>query len=183
MYLAGRREQTKHRKIEEITSTMDIYQFLADHQIECEQFEHPPVYTIADVQRLKPDLPGAQTKNLFMRDKKGNRHFLVVVPGDKRVDMKSLPAVLESTKVSFGSPNRLKQHLGIEPGAVSLLAVFNDRDRHAVEIFIDATLWTSAALQFHPLINTCTLVVSKDGIERFLAATGHKARIVDVPSP
>jgi len=183
MYLVRLIWQNGLPQIEELTRTMDIYQFLADHQIKYERFDHPPVYTIADVQHLKPDLPGAKTKNLFLRDKKGTRHFLVVVPSDQRVDMKSLPVVLESTKVSFGSPNRLKQHLGIEPGSVSLLAVLNDRDRHAVEVFIDARLWTSAALQFHPLINTCTLVVSKDGIERFLTATGHKARIVDVPSP
>ena len=162
---------------------MDIYQFLEKNRIEYQRFDHPPVFTVADVHRLTPDLPGAGTKNLFFRDKKGARHFLVVVPHDKRVDLKRLPKCLASGRVSFGSPQRLKEHLGIEPGSVSLLAVFNDRSRQQVELFIDATLWQEDAFQFHPLVNTSTLVISKDGIQRFLSATGHPWKIVAVPSP
>lgn len=161
---------------------MNIYQFLEAHRIEYRRFDHPPVFTVADVHRLTPDLPGAGTKNLFFRNKKGSRHFLVVVPADQRVDLKKLPESLQSGRVSFGSPQRLQQHLGIEPGSVSLLAVYNDRNRHSVEIFIDASLWKADALQFHPLVNTSTLVISKDGIERFLAATGHRWKVVDVPA-
>ena len=159
---------------------MDLYQFLKDHEIEFERFDHPPVYTVEDVHRLTPNLPGTKTKNLFFRDKKGRRHFLVVVPDEKRVDLKALPAVLDSDRVSFGSADRLKKYLGIAPGSVSLLAIFNDRERHAVEIFIDKTLWMCHAFQFHPLVNTSTLVIPKNGIKRFLAATGHQAKIADV---
>ena len=161
---------------------MDLYQFLKNHGIEYERFDHPPVYTVEDVHRLTPNLPGTKTKNLFFRDKKGRRHFLVVVPDEKRVDLKALPAALESGRVSFGSADRLKKYLGIEPGSVSLLAIFNDRERHAVEIFIDETLWASDAFQFHPLVNTSTLVIPKDGIERFLAAIGHQPKVTDVPA-
>ncbi len=162
---------------------MDIYQFLEAHRIEYQRFDHPPVFTVADVHRLTPNLPGAGTKNLFFRDKKGTRHFLVVVPDDKRVDLKMLPSCLESARVSFGSPRRLKENLGIEPGAVSLLAVFTDRDRHKVEVFIDAGLWEAEAFQFHPLVNTSTLVISKDGIRQFLSATGHQWKVLEIPSP
>ncbi len=161
---------------------MDIYQFLQAHRIAYQRFDHPPVYTVADVHRLTPDLPGAGTKNLFFRDKKGARHFLVVVPDDKRVDLKRLPESLQSARVSFGSPQRLKETLGIEPGSVSLLAVFTDRDRQKVEVFIDASLWKAEEFQFHPLVNTSTLVISKNGIERFLAATGHRWQVVNVPA-
>ena len=159
---------------------MDLYQFLKNNGIEYERFDHPPVYTVEDVHRLTPNLPGAKTKNLFFRDKKGRRHFLVVVPDEKRVDLKALPAVLESDRVSFGSAERLKKYLGIAPGSVSLLAIFNDREHHAVEILIDETLWASDAFQFHPLENTSTLVIPKDGIERFLTATGHQAKVTGV---
>jgi Ala-tRNA(Pro) deacylase len=161
---------------------MDIYQFLSDRGIEYERFDHPPVYTVDDVLRLTPDLPGAKTKNLFLRDKKGTRHFLVVMPADKRIDLKALPKVLQSSKVSFGSPDRLMKHLGIAPGAVSLLAVCND-DEKAVELFVDAALWHAEACQFHPMINTSTLVLSKASIQNFLAAVDHAYQIIDVPSP
>ena len=162
---------------------MDIYQFLQANRIEFQRFDHLPVFTVADVHRLTPDLPGAGTKNLFFRDKKGNRHFLVVVPDEKRVDLKRLPGILDSSRVSFGSPQRLKQHLGIEPGSVSLLAVFNDRSRQNVEVFIDASLWEADEFRFHPLVNTSSLVISKDGIRRFLSATGHSWKVVEVPTP
>jgi Ala-tRNA(Pro) deacylase len=159
---------------------MDLYRWLSDQSIVYERHEHPAVFTVADVKKLVPDLPAAKTKNLFFRDVKGRRHFLVVVEGDKRVDLKRLPQALDSARISFGSAKRLKRHLGVEPGAVSLLAVVNDRD-HAVELFIDRDLWQADAFQFHPLVNTATLVVARDQIERFLAATGHEAKIVDIP--
>ena len=167
----------------EYTATMDIYQFLEAHRIEYQRFDHPPVFTVADVHRLTPDLPGAGTKNLFFRDKKGTRHFLVVVPDDKRVDLKKLPSCLESARVSFGSPRRLKENLGIEPWSVSLLSIFNDRDHQKVVVFIDSGLWKADAFQFHPLVNTSTLVISKDGIQQFLSATGHQWKVLEVPSP
>lgn len=162
---------------------MDIFSFLEKHGIAYERFDHPPVYTVEDVHRLTPDLPGAKTKNLFLKDQTGKRHLLVVVPGDKRIDLKALPARVDARRVSFASPARLENHLGIAPGAVSLLAVFNDRDTHAVEVFVDEALWRADAFQFHPLVNTATLVVPRAGIATFLDATGHKCRLIDVPSP
>ena len=159
---------------------INIYEFLENGNIEYQRHDHPPVFTVEDVHRLTPDLPGAKTKNLFLRDKKGNRHFLVVVPAEKRINLKALPKVLESSKISFGSPDRLMEHLGITPGSVSLLAIVNDQE-NKVEVIIDESLWALKAFQFHPLVNTSTLVISKDSIKRFLAATGHEVKIVDIP--
>ena len=161
---------------------MDLYRFLSDNMIPYDRFDHPPVYTVDDVHRLTPDLPGARTKNLFLRDKKGTRHFLVVMPADKRIALKALPRVLASTKVSFGSSQRLMKHLGVAPGAVSLLAILNDK-ANAVELIIDVELWELNAFQFHPLINTSTLVLPKTGVERFLMALGHSFQIAKIPSP
>ena len=159
----------------------DIYQFLNDNKIEFERFDHPPVYTVNDVKRLASDLPGVKTKNLFLRDKKGQRHFLVSVPAEKRVDLKRLAQALESAKLSFGSLDRLKKYLGIDPGAVSLLAIINDSER-AVEVFVDNETWGADAFQYHPLVNTSTLTIKKDALERFLEKDGHTYRIIEVPS-
>ena len=158
----------------------DLFTFLDTHGVRYERCDHPAVFTVAEAAQLVPALPAAHTKNLFLRDKKGERHFLVVVPAEKRVNLEALAGVMGSTKLSLGSPERLSKHLGITPGAVSLLALFNDRDR-AVELFIDRDLWQAAAFQCHPLVNTTTLVIAREGIERFLSATGHAYRLVHVP--
>ena len=159
----------------------DIYEFLDNGNIEYQRFDHPPVFTVEDVHRLTPDLPGAKTKNLFLRDKKGSRHFLVVVPADKRINLKALPKVLESSKISFGSPDRLMENLRVTPGSVSLFAIVNDQ-KNKVEVIIDESLWASEAFQFHPLVNTSTLVISRNSIKRFLAATGHEVKILEIPA-
>jgi Ala-tRNA(Pro) deacylase len=159
----------------------DIYEFLAAHGIAYHRCDHPAVFTVAEVKLLVPPLDGMHTKNLFLRDKKGRRHVLVVVGSDKQVDIKGLSAVLGLDHLSFGSPERLKKYLGIEPGSVSLLALLNDAN-HDVEVFIDRELWSATALQCHPLVNTATLVIAREGIERFLQATGHTYRLVDMPA-
>jgi Ala-tRNA(Pro) deacylase len=159
----------------------DVYQFLADNQIDYERHDHPPVYTVADVERLVPTLPAVKTKNLFLRDKKGRRHFLVAVPAQKRVNIKALGAAIGSGHLSFGSPNRLKKYLGVDPGSVTVLATINDPD-HAVELIFDAVLWQEAVFQFHPLVNTSTLVISRENLQRFFEFTGHEVRLLDVPA-
>jgi Ala-tRNA(Pro) deacylase len=158
----------------------DIYKFLDDHHIEYERHDHPPVYTVEDVDRLVPPLDAAKTKSLFLRDAKGLRHFLVLVRGEKRVDLKTLPDLLKSSRLRFGSPDHLKKYLGVDPGSVSLFAVVNDVGM-GVEIIMDSALWMSDAFQFHPLVNTSTLVISRENVKRFLDITGHNAQILDVP--
>ena len=159
----------------------DIYQFLADNHIKYQRHDHPPVFTVADVERLVPPLPAAKTKNLFLRDKKGKRHFLVVVPAKKHVDVKALGVEIGSGRLSFGSPDRLKKYLGVEPGSVTILAIINDPG-HAVEVIFDTVLWQEKTFQFHPLVNTSTLVIPKDDLLRFLEATGHEIRTLIVPA-
>ncbi len=158
----------------------DFYQFLDENGIQYERHDHPPVYTVAEAQRVVPPLPAAKTKNLFLRDKKGRRHFLVVVGAEKRVDLKRFETLLGVGRLSFGSPDRLKRFLGITPGAVSLFAVFNDQE-HAVRVVVDKTLWSASAFQFHPLINSSTLVIAKEHLERFLQLTDHPIRVMEVP--
>ncbi len=132
---------------------MDLESFLRDHGVGATRFEHPPVMTVEESERLVPPLPGAKTKNLFLRDKKGLRHFLVTVPHDRVVDLNALGAAIGAGRLGFASPERLVTHLGITPGSVSLLALVNDR-AHVVELVVDRALWGADAVQAHPLTNT-----------------------------
>ena len=158
----------------------EFYQFLAENSIEYERYDHPPVYTVEEASRLVPSLPAVKTKNLFLRDKKGQRHFLVVVPANKMIDIKALPQEIGSSRLSFGSAQRLKKYLGVDPGSVTLFAIFNDPNQD-VELIVDEALWQAEAFQFHPLVNTSTLVISRENLQRFIARTGHALRLLHVP--
>lgn len=159
---------------------IEIYEFLASHGIDYTRQDHPAVFTVEESRRLVPALPGAKTKNLFLRDRHGQRHFLVVVGHEKSVDLKALTSVVGVSKLGFASPQRLQRYLGVEPGAVSLLGVMNDTNRE-VEVILDRPLWAADAFQCHPLVNTSTLVISRDNLLRFLHATGHTVHVLDVP--
>jgi Ala-tRNA(Pro) deacylase len=160
--------------------TSTFFAFLDEHAIAYQRCDHPAVYTVEEAARLVPPLPGAKTKNLFLRDKPGRRHFLVCVPAAKQVDLKLLSDVVGAARLSLGSAGRLRQHLGVEPGAVTLLAVFND-PAHGVDLFVDEDLWQADAFQFHPLVNTATLVLSREAVARFVELTGHRMHLVRVP--
>ena len=160
---------------------MAIYRFLNTHGIEYERYDHPPVFTCEDVNRLVPDLPGRKTKNLFVCDDKGKQHFLVSVPDEKSVDLKALGEAIAAKRLRFASADRLARHLKLEPGSVTLLGAMND-EAGAVRVVIDKALWEAQALQCHPLVNTATLVISLAGVRAFLTATGHEPLVMDVPS-
>ena len=159
---------------------MDIYDFLQKYEIAFERHDHPALFTCEDAQRWIPHLDGAPTKNLFLRDKKGLRHFLLVVHESMQVDLKQLSQALQTSRIGFGSADRLKRVLGIEPGMVSLLALIRDSE-HQVEVLIDRRLWEYDHFQCHPLVNTSTLIISKSGVEAFLRATNHSYTLFDTP--
>lgn len=160
---------------------MQIYDYLDTHGIPYERHDHPPVFTCEDVNRLVPALPGCKTKNLFICDNKGKQHFLVTVPDEKSVDLKSLGEALAVKKLRFASADRLQTHLKLDPGAVTILGVMND-EAGQVGVVVDRAVWKSDALQCHPLVNTATLVITLDNIRKFLDATGHAAMVMDVPA-
>ena len=160
---------------------MDIYSFLDSHGIAYQRFDHPAVFTCEQANELRMPMPGKDTKNLFLRDKKGKRHFLVTVGHEKQADLKALTEVLQVQQgLSFASPERLKDHLGVEPGSVTILGLLNDKD-HRVELVIDTAVWNAEAVCAHPLVNTATLVLSHAGLEKFLQMTGHSPKVLDVP--
>jgi len=160
---------------------MNIDDFLREHGIAAARHEHVAVMTVEESEQLVPPLPGAKTKNLFLRDKKGARHFLVTVPAARTVDLSALGAVLATGRLGFASPERLHKHLAITPGSVSLLALVNDTAR-AVEFVLDRSLWEADAVHAHPLTNTATMILAHADLEVFLRATGHVPRVIDVPA-
>lgn len=158
----------------------ELEAFLRAHGIAAERVDHPPVFTVEESERLVPLLPGTKTKNLFLRDKKGTRHFLVSVPHDLAVDLDALANSLGTSRLGLASPERLLRHLGVTPGSVSLLALVND-SAHAVEAVLDRRIFEAEAVHAHPLANDATLVIARSDLRRFLAATGHSPRVIDVP--
>jgi Ala-tRNA(Pro) deacylase len=160
---------------------LDIYAFLDQHGIAYQRYDHPPVFTCEEAERWVPEMPAAKTKNLFLRDRKGKRHFLVVVGYHKSVDLKSLSTLLQSDRLVLGSAERLGEYLGVEPGSVTILALANDAERR-VEVVFDADIAAAESLRCHPLVNTATLSITRVGIERFLQATGHSLEVVDIPA-
>jgi Ala-tRNA(Pro) deacylase len=159
---------------------MDIFEFLHEHNIAYERYDHEPVYTCEQADRLDIQSPAAKTKNLFLRDRKGHRHFLVSVGAEKSVDIKGLESVLEAKGLSFASAERLMEHLGILPGAVTVLAAFNDREGR-VEVVVDQDLWQNDSIQCHPLVNTSTVIISRSDLDRFLRLINHMPKIIVVP--
>ncbi len=156
-----------------------LLQLLDRLSIPYERHEHVAVYTSEQARRLIAPLPGASAKNLFLRDKLGRRHFLLTLDDRKVLNLRALAAQLGLSKLSLASVERLQERLGVTPGAVSLMALVNDRE-HRVEVLIDRDIWQAEALHCHPLVNTATLVIPLAGVRKFLEATGHTVQLVDI---
>lgn len=137
--------------------------------------EHPPVFTVEDADKHWTGLRGTHCKNLFLRNKKGNRHYLVIAPTSKAIDLRSLNRALDEDRLSFGSPERLMRCLGLEPGSVSPFGLINNEAKD-VRVVVDEDLRTSLWLGFHPNINTATLDISFADFEKFLAFCGNEVR-------
>ena len=154
----------------------DVYDKLDELQIPFERVEHAAVYTIEDMQAL--DFPPGATiaKNLFLRDAKGKRHFLVVAAADAKIDLSALGAKL-GTKLSFASDERLGKYLGLAKGAVSPFGLLHDAG-HNVEFYLDEKLRPCQEVGVHPNDNTATVFVACAGLVKFAEATGHKVNFV-----
>lgn len=140
---------------------------------------HDPVFTVEEALRLRGRIPGAHSKNLFLRDKK-ERHWLVSCLSDLRLDLKWLAGELGTGRLTFCSRRRLEGYLGIRAGAVSPLAVLNDATG-SVRVALDGDLLEREPLNFHPLDNSMTTTISRAGLMRFLEAEAHPPRIVRFP--
>lgn len=144
-----------------------VYDALDQLKIKYEVVEHEPVHTMEDMDRLGLPQKGTLCKNLFLRDAKGKRHFLVTCDEKKTVDLKTLARQLGAGNLSFASVDRLEKYLGLKQGSVSPFGLMNDTE-HAVEFFIDKDLSRCKSLGIHPLENTATVFLSFKDLDKFL---------------
>ena len=144
-----------------------VYDALEQLKIKYEVVEHEPVHTMEDMDRLGLPQKGTLCKNLFLRDAKGKRHFLVTCDEKKTVDLKTLGRQLGAGNLSFASEDRLEKYLGLKQGSVSPFGLMNDTE-HAVEFFIDKDLSRCKSLGIHPLENTATVFLSFKVLDKFL---------------
>jgi Ala-tRNA(Pro) deacylase len=156
-----------------------VAQRLRELQIAYERHEHPPVATVEEAERHWTGIDATHCKNLFLRNQKGNRHYLVVLEHHKKADLRKVADQIGDGKLSFGSPERLMTHLGLTPGSVSPFGLINDVG-HAVRVVLDRDLKSAERLSFHPNINTVTFVVSAADFARFLDVCGNVVQHVTV---
>ena len=156
-----------------------VHARLVELAIPYERFEHPPVATAEEGERHWSGIHATHSKNLFLRNQKGNRHYLLIVVHSKRVDLRAVAVQIGDGKLSFGSPERLRQHLGVAPGSVSPFGLIHDGAKD-VRVFLDRDLAAAERVSFHPNINTVTLALARSDFEKFLAACGNPVRYVDV---
>lgn len=149
-----------------------LYEILEALDIDFEYHEHPPGPTIEKALKYWKDIDSAHCKNIFFRNHKGNRHYLVISDYRYQLDIHDLEKRLKQGKLTFASPRRLKKFLGTEGGAVSLFNLINDTENH-VHLFIDENLKEAERLSFHPNINTASLVITREGMRKFLDWSGN----------
>jgi Ala-tRNA(Pro) deacylase len=156
----------------------DLLARLAELGIATTTLDHEAVFTVAESSRLERELPGGHTKNLFLKDKKG-KLYLVVALGHAHIDLKTLPKVLGSDRLSFGRPELLLEILGVPAGSVTPFALINDKAR-LVTVILDAGMMRHERLNFHPLENTATTNIAREDLVAFIRACGHEPRILAV---
>ncbi len=151
--------------------------FLDDRGIAHTTHDHPAVFRVEEGLELKAAMPGTHTKNLFLKDKRGQL-WLISARQDTVVDLKRAPRWIGSDRLSFGNEQLMWETLGVRPGSVTALGLINDVDRH-VRFVLDQRLWDADTVNFHPLVNTATTALAQAAFRRFLEAIGREPQVVD----
>ena len=139
--------------------------------------EHPPVPTVEDALPYWNEIPATHCKNLFFRNHKANRHYLVILRHDRQLNIKDLEKRLKQGKISFASPHRMEKYLGLQGGSVSLFGIINDFENH-VHLFMDDALKNAERISFHPNDNTATVVITFESMIRFLEWSGNSYEFI-----
>ena len=158
------------------TSIFNIKNYLEKCRIKFKVFTHPPVYTCEEAKKYTSNIRGVHSKNLFLKNKKSKKFYLVIIPENKKVNMDDLGKVVND-KLKFASEDDLRAMLGLSSGAVSPFGLINDNE-HKVEVLIDKIVWESEYVSFHPNINTETLEITKDDFHKYVKSTGNKYVII-----
>ena len=152
--------------------------FLDEIGVSYDLHRHAALFTVEDSKAATAHLPGAHTKNMFLKERKGG-FWLVTCLEDRRIRIKHLEKAIGAKRLSFGAAEDLWDKLGVRPGAVTPFAAYTDRDAHQVRVALDAQMMAISPQNFHPLHNEATIAVSADGLTNFFAATGHQPELVD----
>jgi len=155
----------------------EVISYLNDLNIPFDLYEHPPVSTVEEALPYWKDIDSAHCKNLFFRNHKGNRHYLVILDHRRQLNIQDLEQKLKQGKISFASPKRMERYLGLSAGSVSVFGIINDHDNH-VHLFIDAALHSAEGISFHPNENNATLVISFASFLRFLESSGNSYEFI-----
>ena len=172
--LGTKKDCALHSRKKAVTEEKEqkVYETLKELGIPFEVAHHPPVFTVEEAEKHWENIRGTHCKNLFVRNKKGNRHYLVIVESSKRADLKDLNRQLGEDRLSFASPERMKRYLGLEPGAVSPFGLIYDRDKE-VRVVLDKDLKATEWVSFHPNVNTATLTLSAGDFLKYLQWCGN----------
>lgn len=157
-----------------------VYARLSALGIAFVRYPHAAAATVHEAEEHWAGIDAMHFKNLFVRNQKGTRHYLLIVRHSKRADLRAIAAQIGDGKLSFGSPERLMTHLGVTPGSVSPFGLIHDPDRK-VRVVIDRDLKSADRVSFHPNVNTATLTVAREDFEKFLADCGNPVQDVTVP--
>jgi Ala-tRNA(Pro) deacylase len=160
------------------TTPQDLLDRLRSLNIDFKLHHHEPVFSVADSHRIDSEIPGAATRNLFLKDKK-DKMFLVTLRAHTKVDLNKLAPLIGAGRLSFGSPERLLKYLGVRPGSVTPFAMVNDQD-HQVQIFLEQDMMREEWVNFHPLINSMTVGLTPTDLLKALDDFGAKPQIIDL---
>ena len=156
-----------------------VYSYLDSKGIEYECYEHPAAPTIEIAKEYWKDDGSMHCKNLFFRNKKGNRHYLVLLDGDQSMAIHDMEARLHQGKLTFASPERMERYLGLSPGSVSPFGLINDAEHH-VHVFIDRNIENASSLSFHPNDNTATVVISLSQFLKYMECVGNSYEFIEL---
>lgn len=156
-----------------------VYAYLEQMGIEYEYFEHPEAPTIAEASKYYRGEGTTLCKNLFFRNHKGNKHYLVIMDAQHQMDIHDIEHQLHQGKLSFASEERMMKYLGVRPGSVSLFTLVNDAN-HEVILFVDSKLKEAKKVSFHPNLNTASLVISNADMMKFIENIGNTYEFIDL---
>ncbi|MGZ6015988.1 MAG: prolyl-tRNA synthetase associated domain-containing protein [Phenylobacterium sp.] len=159
-------------------SRADLMALLASLGAETSTVDHAAVFRVGEGEEIKAGIPGAHTKNLFLKDAKGQL-WLISAADRTVIDLKRLNSVIGSARLSFGSAELMQETLGVTPGSVTAFALINDQTHHRVRFVLDRVLAEADRVNLHPLTNTATTGIAQLGFRSFLAAVGATPLIVD----
>lgn len=156
-----------------------VYDRLDQLEIEYSVLEHEPVFTAQELEIIKNKTKGIHCKNLFFRNAKGDKYYLLTCRDDAKIDTKELKDKMGSTRLSFASPERLMKVLGLTPGSVNPFSLINDENKE-VTFFLDKDVMNGELLNFHPNVNYKMVTLSLDGLKKYLSSINVTINPIDL---